>query len=116
WTHSVQDAVAMVRDYTKWDDTPVSLSHFAASAVRAYNVAMTPAMGPVVIVADAVLQEEPIPEADRAGLRVPKLALAAPPAADSGAIAEVARMLVAAEHPVIIAGRCARTPAGLARL
>ena len=25
WTHSVQDAAAMVRDYTKWDDTPVSL-------------------------------------------------------------------------------------------
>ena len=25
WYHSVQDAAAMVRDYTKWDDTPVSL-------------------------------------------------------------------------------------------
>ena len=25
WAHSVQDAAAMVRDYTKWDDTPVSL-------------------------------------------------------------------------------------------
>ena len=116
WTHSVQDAVAMVRDYTKWDDAPVSLTHFAASAVRAYKMAMTPAMGPVVIVADAVLQEEPIPEAERAALRVPKLTLAAPPAADSAAIAAAARMLVAAEHPVIVAGRCARTPAGLALL
>src|SRR6516225_1383895 len=98
WTHSVQDAVAMVRDYTKWDDTPVSLSHFAASAVRAYKIAMTPAMGPVVIVADAVLQEEPVPEADRRNLRVPKLAPAGPPAADSAAIAEAARMLVAAQN------------------
>ena len=25
WVHSVQDAAAMVRDYTKWDDTPVTL-------------------------------------------------------------------------------------------
>jgi len=25
WDHSVQDAAAMVRDYVKWDDTPVSL-------------------------------------------------------------------------------------------
>jgi thiamine pyrophosphate-dependent acetolactate synthase large subunit-like protein len=116
WTHSVQDAAAMVRDYTKWDDAPVSLTHFATSAVRAYNVAMTPAMGPVVIVADAVLQEEPIPEADRGLLRVPKLTLAAPPAGDSSAIADAAKMLVAAERPVIVAGRCARTPAGLARL
>ena len=42
WVHSVQDAAAMVRDYTKWDDTPVSLAHFAESAVRAYKIAMTP--------------------------------------------------------------------------
>src|SRR5438046_7574844 len=82
WTHSVQDAASMVRDYTKWDDAPVSLSHFASSAVRAYKVAMTPAMGPVVIVADAVLQEEPVPESERHTLSVPKLALAAPPAGD----------------------------------
>ena len=116
WTHSVQDAVAMVRDYTKWDDAPVSLTHFAASAVRAYKTAMTPAMGPVVIVADAVLQEEPIPEAERHALRVPKLTIAAPPAGDSSAIAEAARLLVAAENPVIVAGRCARTPEGLRHL
>src|SRR5204862_6340654 len=51
WTHSVQDAAAMVRDYTKWDDAPVSLGHFAESAVRAYKIAMTPPLGPVVIVA-----------------------------------------------------------------
>jgi acetolactate synthase-1/2/3 large subunit len=25
-----------VRDFTKWDDTPVSLQHFAQSFVRAY--------------------------------------------------------------------------------
>jgi acetolactate synthase-1/2/3 large subunit len=113
WTHSVQDAVAMVRDYTKWDDMPASLSAFGESAVRAYRIAMTPAMGPIVIVADAVMQEEPIPETDRHTLRVPKLTPAAPPAGDPGAIAEAARILVAAENPVIVAGRCARTPNGL---
>ena len=48
WMHSVQDAAAMVRDYTKWDDTPVSLPHFAESAVRAYTIAMTPPYEPVV--------------------------------------------------------------------
>ena len=35
WKHSVQDAAAMVRDYTKWDDSPTSLTHFAESAVKA---------------------------------------------------------------------------------
>jgi thiamine pyrophosphate-dependent acetolactate synthase large subunit-like protein len=116
WTHAVQDAAAMVRDYTKWDDAPVTLSHFAESAVRAYKIAMTPPYAPVVIVADAVMQEEGIPAADRGRLRVPKRSVTTPPAADAGAVAEVARMLVAADSPVIMAGRTARTPKGLALL
>ena len=76
WVHSVQDAAAMVRDYTKWDDNPVTLNHFAESAVRAYKIAMTPPYEPVVIVADGELQEEPITEKN---LRIPKLAVSAPP-------------------------------------
>src|ERR1700722_15622804 len=94
WTHSVQDAAAMVRDYTKYDDSPVSLTQFAESAVRAYKAAMTPPMEPVIIVADAVLQEEPMSEADRRTARIPKLTLASAPAGDSGAVAEGVRFLV----------------------
>ena len=111
WNHSVQDATAMVRDYVKWDDTPISLTHFAESAVRAYKIAMTVPMGPVVLVADGDLQEAPI--ADRSKLRIPKLTLTNPPAGDSGAVAEVAKLLVAAENPIILAGRTARTAEGM---
>jgi acetolactate synthase-1/2/3 large subunit len=114
WDHSVEDAAAMVRDYTKWDDLPISLRHFAESAVRAYKIAMTPPMMPVLLVADAELQENPVP--DNAGLRIPKLTLAVPPQGDSGAVAEAARLLAAAENPVIVADRAARTPAGMMRL
>ena len=113
WTHAVQDATAMVRDYIKWDDTPASLTHFAESAMRGYKIAMTPPHGPVVLVADTALQEEPIPAADRARLRVPRLTPGTPPAGDAGAVAELAKMLVASESPRIIAGRPARTPKGL---
>src|SRR6185503_15626786 len=116
WTHAVQDAAAMVRDYTKFDDSPISLTQFAESAVRAYKIATTPPMAPVVLVADAVLQEEPISQEDRHRLRVPKLSMTSPPAGDSGAVAEVARMLVEAENPLIVTGRSARTPNGLALL
>ena len=116
WTHAVQDATAMVRDYIKWDDTPVSLAHFAESAMRAYRIAMTPPYGPVVVVADATMQEEGIRPAERPRLRVPRLTPTSPPAADAGAIAELAKMLVAAEQPRIFAGRVARTPKGLALL
>ena len=113
WAHSVQDAASMVRDYIKWDDNPVSLAHFAESAVRAYKAALTPPYEPVVIVADAVLQEEPISEQDRRSARIPRLAIPTPPAGDSGAVLEAARLLVNAEHPLIICGRSARTPAGI---
>ena len=113
WAHSVQDCASMVRDYTKWDDAPIGLQHFAESAVRAYKIATTPPMEPVVIIADAVVQEEPVPAEDRGKLRIPKLNLSQPPSADSAAVAEAAKMLVAAENPLIIAGRAARTPAGL---
>ncbi len=113
WTHAVQDCAAMVRDCIKWDDTPVSLGHFAESGVRAYKIAMTPPHGPVILVADATMQEEPIPEGERRSLRVPKLAIGSPPAGDGGAVAELARLLVAADNPVIITGRAARTPSGL---
>src|SRR5437867_7728732 len=113
WTHAVQDAALIVRDYTKWDDSPISFTQFAESAVRAYKIAMTPPMGPVVVVADAVLQEEPLSQEDRRRLRVPRLSMSAPPAGDSGTVAEVAKMLVAAENPLIVTGRSARTPKGM---
>jgi acetolactate synthase I/II/III large subunit len=111
WAHSVQDAAVLVRDFTKWDDMPVSLQHFAESAVRAYKIATTPPSMPVLLVADGDLQETPMRPAERP--HIPKITLASPPQGDSGAIAEAARLLVTAENPVIIADRCARTPAGL---
>jgi acetolactate synthase-1/2/3 large subunit len=114
WAHSVQDAAAMLRDYIKWDDLPVSLPHFAESAVRAYKIAMTPPMMPVLLVVDGELQENPIP--DDAKLRIPNLVLAGPPQGDSGAVTEAARLLAAAENPVLIFDRAARTPAGMALL
>jgi acetolactate synthase I/II/III large subunit len=114
WDHSVQDAALLVRDFVKWDDVPISLPHYAESGVRAYKIAMTPPMAPVLLVSDSELQEKAIEE--NAGLRVPKLTLATPAQGDSGAVAETARLLVAAEHPLLITDRLARTPAGLAHL
>ena len=79
WAHSVQDAAAMVRDFIKWDDLPISLPHFAESAVRAYKIAMTPPLMPVLVVLDGGLQEDPIPAEVAARLRVPRLTTSAPP-------------------------------------
>jgi thiamine pyrophosphate-dependent acetolactate synthase large subunit-like protein len=116
WAHSVQDAAAMVRDYIKWDDQPVSLPHFAESAVRAYKIALTPPMMPVLLVLDHQLQEDPISPEVTPRLRIPRLTLTSPPQGDTGAVSEAASLLVNAQNPVIVADRAARTPAGLARL
>ncbi len=109
--HSVQDAAAMVRDFVKWDDAPISLQSFAESAVRAYKIAMTVPYGPVVLVADSSLQEDAVP--DRSKLHIPKLTLAEPPTGDPKTLAAVAKLLVAAENPLIIAGDVARDEEGM---
>ncbi len=110
WNHSVQDAAALVRDFVKWDDCPMSLQHFAESTVRAYKIATTPPMEPVLITADIDLQENAIHEED---LRIPKLARSRPPQGDRAALAEAAKWLAAADNPVIVVDRCARNQDGV---
>ncbi|HLH87141.1 MAG TPA: thiamine pyrophosphate-dependent enzyme [Xanthobacteraceae bacterium] len=114
WVHSGVDINSIVRDFTKWDDQPTTLQHFAESTVRAYKIATTPPMGPVMLSLDAELQENPI--ADAESLRIPKLARVVPPQGDAGALAEAAKLLVAAQNPLIICDRVARTPDGMAHL
>jgi acetolactate synthase-1/2/3 large subunit len=112
-THSAQDINALVRDFTKWDDTPVSLQHFAQSFVRAAKFAMTPPHEPVMLTLDAEVQEEPIKEHERNTLYIPKYMAAAPPQAEVGALREAAKLLVNAQNPVIVVDRVARTAAGV---
>jgi acetolactate synthase I/II/III large subunit len=113
WAHSVQDAALLVRDFVKWDDAPASLQHFAESSIRAYRVATTGQQGPVVIMADTDLQEDamhgPVPT-------IPPLRAVRPVQGDSGALADAARMLLAAKNPVIIADRAARSQEGVTHL
>ena len=82
--------------------------------MRAYKVATTPPMAPVMLSLDAELQENPIADAET--LKIPKLSKVISPQGDEAALAELAKMLVVAENPVIIVDRVARTPAGMARL
>ena len=112
--HSAQDINALVRDFTKWDDTPVSLQHFAQSFVRAYKIAMTPPYAPVAISLDAGLQQEPIKNGEQ--LTIPRYVPTSPPQGNSGAVREAAQLLANAERPVIVVDRAARTPNGIALL
>jgi thiamine pyrophosphate-dependent acetolactate synthase large subunit-like protein len=113
WSHSAQDAARVLRDYTKWDDTPVSLQHLSESMARAYKIAMTPPMGPVVITLDGHLQEY-----DMAGESpmITRMAPTQPPQGDRAAVEEAARWLVEAENPVIVADRAAHSQEGIEHL
>ena len=110
--HSAQDINAIVRDYTKWDDTPVSAQHFAQSFVRAYQIATTPPYGPVAISLDGGLAQEPVRDFGQK-LYIPKYIPTAAPQGELGAVREAARLLVNAEHPVIVADRAVSTQNGI---
>lgn len=110
--HNASDMGALVRDYVKWDYQPESLAQFSQSAIRAYKLAATPPMAPVLLVLDARIQKQPQP----LNLPAPRMTMPLPPGADSSALKEIARQLVAAENLKINAGRSARTPAGLTLL
>ncbi len=102
--HAVQDPGSLIRDFTKWDDNPQSLQHFAESAVRAYKIAMTPPHEPVLMVLEEKLQEDAI-EKGAKPLVIPKLNMVAPPAGDPNAVREAAQLLAMADNPVIVADR-----------
>lgn len=111
WYHTAQDLGALVRDFTKWDDAPVSLQHYAESFVRAYTMSITPPMEPVLIVADAELQERPVD--NPAEIAVPVVRRPALPAADPQALATAAAWLCEATSPVIVVDRAVRTRKGM---
>ena len=114
WAHSAHDQGIIVRDYVKWDDQAANLQDFAEGLVRGYDLATTAPMGPVLAIIDADQQEEVL-EPDRK-LFIPKLRSRSQPSADPNALAEAAKLLAAAENPVIVAGRYTRTEVGPKRL
>ena len=111
WAHCSQNAAGILRDFIKWDDQPASLQHFAESTVRAYKMAMTPPMEPVMIVADGMLQEHAVE--DEKSLSIPKLSLSAPPQGETGAVREAARILSSHENVVIVCERVTRNDEGI---
>jgi len=104
--HSAQDMGLLVRSFVKYDDEATTLERFAESAMRAYRIAVTPPMGPVVITVAAELQESIVNDVPR----IPELTIPAPPQGDATAVREAARMLVNAQTPLIQIAKLGRTP------
>jgi thiamine pyrophosphate-dependent acetolactate synthase large subunit-like protein len=114
WIHTAKDQGALIRSYTKWDDQPASAEAAIESLLRAMMIADTAPRGPTYVCLDAGLQEmrlDNLPSLpDPARFRPPPSVLPAP-----AMIEQAAQRLLAAERPVILAGRVSRTEADWAQ-
>src|SRR5688572_908138 len=110
--HNATDMAALTRGYVKWDYQPDDLTQFTSGMLRAYKLMMTPPMAPVLMVVDSRIQKDALTRRPA----IPPLVMPAPPAADLGAVREIAKQLVTAQNPRIVAGRAVRTQAGLQRM
>jgi len=113
WLHAAQNAAAPIKDYIKFYAAPQSAKQFAETVVRAHKIATTAPAGPVFISIDKHLQEEAM---EGEAPAIPALSPTIAPQGNIAALAEAADKLVNADHPVIVAERLARTPAGMERL
>jgi thiamine pyrophosphate-dependent acetolactate synthase large subunit-like protein len=110
WIHTAKDQGALVRDFTKWDDQPISVPAAFESILRANQIARTAPHGPVYVVLDAHLQETKLAEEPH----FPDIARFAPMPAQGGdpeLIARAADWLMKAKRPVILMGRMSRSQA-----
>lgn len=109
WIHTSNIQGNAIRDFTKWDDQPASISALPQAFARARAVALTEPAGPVYLALDADLQERlvdgPIEYPDWA-----RVGPGRPMAADPSGLDELAAALVAAERPVLVAGFAGRDP------
>jgi acetolactate synthase-1/2/3 large subunit len=105
--HTAHDMAAMVRSFTKWDAQPKTLEESLTALQRAYNEAITPPMGPTLVVLDTELQKEEARE-----IKVPAYGPPQITGTDSGRAGEIAKGLIDAQNPRIAVGRL-RTPQGV---
>ena len=113
WFHTATDVAALVRGFTKYDAQPMSLQSFGEEIMKASSLALTPPFEPTVVVVDADLAEKPM---ESTPLPMPKFAAPRSSIADPAALADVAKLLVDAESPLIVVGRAARSQDGFDKI
>jgi thiamine pyrophosphate-dependent acetolactate synthase large subunit-like protein len=117
WIHTANVQGQQVRDYVKWDDQPGSLAATAESIIRAMRLMNTEPQAPVYICTDTEHLEEPAEPARKAFEldldRFPAPGANQPNPAD---LDRVARWLVEAERPVVVADLVGRSQAAFEKL
>jgi acetolactate synthase-1/2/3 large subunit len=105
--HTAHDMAGIVRSYTKWDSEPKTLDEALVAIQRAYNEAITPPLGPTLVVLSSDLQKDNAPNAKVPAYKAPTFVTI-----DATRAKEIAKGLVEAQNPRIAVGRL-RTPEGV---
>lgn len=113
WLHASVDQGSIMRNFTKWDDAPLSIKGTVESMLRGFQLATSAPKAPVYITLDQRLQEDQhdafdIPDVERFR---PGVA----PMPDGAAIEAAARLLAQAKFPVMLCGRVSRSTDDWAR-
>ena len=106
---TAHDMAGMVRSFTKWDAQPKTVEETLAALQRAYSEAITPPMGPTLVVIDSEVQKVNSPNVQIPAYQPPKFVTV-----DSTQAREIAKGLLSAQNPRIAVGRL-RTPEGSQR-
>ena len=107
--HTAHDMAGMVRSYTKWDAQPQTVDEALVAIHRAYNEAITPPLGPTLVVLSSEVQKVNSPN-----VRIPAYTPPQFTTVDATTAKEIAKGLVGAQNPRIEVGRL-RTPEGVKR-
>ncbi|MGD0135763.1 MAG: thiamine pyrophosphate-dependent enzyme [Bryobacteraceae bacterium] len=107
--HTAHDMAGLVRSYTKWDAEPQTVDAALTAIHRAYNEAITPPLGPTLVVLSSEVQK-----ANSPNVRIPSYTPPQFTTIDSTTAKEIAKNLLAAQNPRIAVGRL-RTPEGVQR-
>jgi acetolactate synthase-1/2/3 large subunit len=114
WAQEMFDQAGMLREIVKWDYELRNGEQLETVIDRALAVATSQPQGPVYLSLPREVLATPLPGFcyDSPTRRV----AAAPPSPDKGAIDEAARILAAAENPLIVTASAGRDPASVATL
>ena len=105
---TANDIAGLTRAFTKWDSQPESLESALSDIQRAFNEAITPPMGPTVVVLDTHIQKE-----EAGNLVIPNYQSPVFKKISRNQARKIAEDLLGAENPRLHVGRL-RTPEGIA--
>jgi acetolactate synthase-1/2/3 large subunit len=114
WAQEMFDQAGMLREMVKWEYELRNGVQLETVVDRALSVATSPPQGPVYLSLPREVLAAPLPDFayDSPSRRV----AASPPAPDEAAVAEAARLLAGARHPLIITADAGRDPAAVPAL